>query len=166
MIRLKIFRNIIIAFLLLFSVFMIAGFVYANFIDSNSIVTNNNHKKTSTTSPSAGSVITSTTSGKNANEGAYIESLDSPVVVGSNTSIIVDTNSYSTCSITISYNGKIATSQGLNTEVANSYGIVSWSWNVPNTTPIGNWPIKVTCTYNKKVAVVDGNLEVIPAGNI
>ena len=163
MLSLKLIRNIVIAFFVLGIGIFIAGFLYVYFTDNSitytktSSVINSNGSRSSFPQPQL--------PGPNAKEGAYIESLDSPVTVGSNTSAIVNTNANSICSISVTYNGVSSKVPGLAPQKANSYGTVTWTWNVPSNTPIGNWPVKIICTYNKQNIIAEGNLEVVPVGN-
>lgn len=96
----------------------------------------------------------------NAKEGAAVELLTTPVAAGSNASISVRTNPTSTCTITVVYGKTASTDSGLTSKVADAFGTVSWSWTVDTAAPVGTWPVKVTCAYNKQTAVVQGDLEV------
>lgn len=95
----------------------------------------------------------------NAPEGVAVGSLTTPVKVGTNASIIINTNAGSTCSISVIYNSGVpSTDSGLAPKLADAYGVVSWSWTVPASTPPGNWPVKVTCLYHGRSGVVEANL--------
>lgn len=96
----------------------------------------------------------------NAAEGASIESVTSPVAAGSNVSLAARTNPHSTCTISVSYNGVASTDSGLVSKPSDPYGGVTWTWTVGSSVPAGNWPIKVTCVYNGRSAVVDGSVQV------
>jgi hypothetical protein len=96
----------------------------------------------------------------NAPESAAVEALMSPVSAGANTSVTVKTIAGSSCAILVTYNNVPAKDSGLTTKLADDYGNVTWAWTVDKTAPLGTWPVKVTCTYNKKSAVVIGNLQV------
>lgn len=96
----------------------------------------------------------------NAPEQAAIEELESPVAIGSNTSMTVKTNPDSTCTISVSYNGVEAKDSGLTPKPSDVYGNVTWAWTINKTTPAGTWPVKVTCVYNKRSAVVIGDLQI------
>ena len=98
--------------------------------------------------------------GSNSPEGVAIESLTSPVNAGSNASASVITNAGSMCAIEVNYDGVQSSDSGLTSKLANSYGNVVWSWTVGNSVPIGNWPVKITCTYNGRSAVVDGSIQI------
>ena len=92
---------------------------------------------------------------------AAIESLLTPVSLGSNTSVSVKTVPTAKCTISVTYNEVPSKDSGLSPKTADVYGNVVWSWTVEKTAPLGTWPVKVTCVYNKKSAVVIGNLQVV-----
>jgi hypothetical protein len=94
-------------------------------------------------------------------EQAALQALTSPVKAGQNSSVNVKTNATSTCTINVSYNNVASKDSGLTPKVADAYGNVSWSWTVDPTAPVGSWPVKVTCVYRGRSAVVIGNLQVI-----
>lgn len=98
----------------------------------------------------------------NAAESAAVQMLTSPVAPGTKASVTVKTNPVSQCTIVVEYDKKPSTDPNLVTQTADAYGIVSWSWTVPSTAPLGTWPVKITCTANKKAAFVQGDLEVAP----
>ena len=96
----------------------------------------------------------------NAPESASIQALTTPTSPGENSSVTVKTNPASECSITVTYNDVASKDSGLVKRIADEYGIVSWAWTVDANAPSGKWPVKVTCTYNKKSAYVQGELQV------
>ncbi len=95
----------------------------------------------------------------NAAEGAAVDAIDSPVSVGQNTSITIQTNRGSTCTISVTYNGVASKDSGLGPKKADDYGTITWSWTVDKTAAIGTWPVKVTCAYNGRTAFVQGDLQ-------
>jgi len=101
-----------------------------------------------------------TAPGANAPEGVSVEAVTNPVTLGNNGSIVVSTNAGSTCSILVKYGGAASTDSGLAPKKSDVYGNVSWSWTVPKTTPVGTWPIVVTCVYNGRSGVVDSSFVV------
>lgn len=92
--------------------------------------------------------------------GLSVQSLSTPVAPGSNASIIVRTNPEAECDITVEYNKVPSKDSGLITKVADEFGIISWAWTVEESTPLGKWPVKVTCKNEKNSGVVQGDLEV------
>lgn len=93
--------------------------------------------------------------------GASVQSLTSPVVPGTNASIIIKTNMNATCSISVIYDKTASKDSGLVDKSSGEYGSVSWSWTVDSTAPLGKWPVKVTCKKGEKSGVVIGDLEVV-----
>ena len=96
----------------------------------------------------------------NASPGVAVEVLTSPVARGSNASITIRSLATSRCIIEVSYNDVPVKDSGLAPKIADDYGTATWSWTVDKTAPIGNWPVKVTCTYNGKSGLVIGKLQV------
>jgi len=96
----------------------------------------------------------------NAPEGVAVGAFTTPVAPGSNSSIQVHTNAGSTCNISVVYNNAPSTDSGLAPKTADEYGVVSWSWTVGSSVPVGSWPVRVTCAYHGRTGVVQANLEV------
>jgi hypothetical protein len=94
----------------------------------------------------------------NAKEGVAVQSLSSPVAPGENASIYIHTNRDSKCTITVVYNKIPSKDAGLAPKTADEFGLVSWSWTVEASAPVGKWPVTVTCEWNKKIAVVIDDL--------
>jgi zona occludens toxin (predicted ATPase) len=105
-------------------------------------------------------VLTPTKPAANANASASVQVLTSPVAPGDNASISIKTVATSTCTIKVMYGDVQSTDSGLTTKTADEFGIVSWAWTVGATVPTGTWPVTVTCNYNGRSAVVQGNLVV------
>lgn len=98
-----------------------------------------------------------------AKESAVVQSITSPVKRGSTASAAVKTNPKSKCTPALKYtdsNGnKIAyNNSSLKSKTADEFGLVSWDWPVSSSVPAGKWTLTVTCTYNKKSAVVIGDI--------
>ncbi len=96
----------------------------------------------------------------NVNESASIQSLTSPIVPGSNASVTIKTNPNSLCTISVEYNLVASKDSGLSAKTADDFGMVTWAWTVEPSVPLGKWPVKITCAYNKKSAFVQGDLVV------
>lgn len=94
----------------------------------------------------------------NSPESASVEVLTSPVVRGSNASLTVKTNPGSACAISVVYNNVASTDSGLTPKTADSFGTVSWTWTVGASVPVGTWPVKVTCGWHGRTAVVQSDL--------
>jgi hypothetical protein len=96
----------------------------------------------------------------NAKESVSVQTLTSPVAPGANASISVRTNPSSQCTIKVEYNKIPSKDSGLVVRTADEFGTVSWTWTVDKTAPLGEWPVGVTCIYNKQSAFVQGDLKV------
>lgn len=92
---------------------------------------------------------------------ASIQSLDTPVTPGMNVAMTVRTKPEATCTISFIYNDIASTDSGLTEKVADEYGMVSWSWTVDSSVPLGTWPAKVLCSLGEKSGMVIGNVEVV-----
>lgn len=98
--------------------------------------------------------------GPNVPASVSIDALTSPVAAGNNSSITINTVPTSACEISVTYDNVPSKDSGLAPKVADDYGKITWSWKVDSQAPAGTWPVKVTCIYNKRSAVVIGNLQV------
>jgi hypothetical protein len=96
----------------------------------------------------------------NAPEGVALETIDSPVKAGENTSISVRTNAGSTCSIVVTYKGVVSHDSGLADHASDAYGFATWTWTVEPTVPPGTYPVKVTCSYHGRTGVAIDHLAV------
>lgn len=93
--------------------------------------------------------------------GASVQSITSPVVPGSNASIMVKTNPDANCTISVVYDKTSSKDSGLTEKKADEYGLVQWAWTVESTAPLGSWPVKVTCANAKNSAMVQNDLKVV-----
>ena len=149
------FRNTLIAVISLVTIFLVAGLAYVWFSGGSP-----EQPKPAAKSTEPKALPKPSQPGPNAPEQAAVESLTSPVKAGENSAIGVKTNATSTCSISVTYNNLASKDSGLTPKVADAYGRVSWSWTVEQSAPAGTWPVKVTCVYHGRSAVVIGNLQV------
>lgn len=97
---------------------------------------------------------------ENAKVGVSIQALTTPVKPGSNSSISVKTNPGASCAITVKYNKVASTDSGLKPKDSDEYGVVSWTWTVESSVPLGTWPVDVTCSRNNKSGFNSGDLVV------
>jgi hypothetical protein len=155
---LRTIRNIVLSTLALVAICGAAGVVYVLITGRSTI---SDAKAQPAPSPEPGAAIPKPPKpAPNAPESAGIESLDTPVKIGQNTSMSVKTLPDSVCAITFIYNNTPSKDSGLIQKNADDYGTITWSWTIGNEVPVGKWPAKVTCTLNKKSAVVIGDVEV------
>lgn len=90
-----------------------------------------------------------------------VQSMTTPAVKGGTVSMTIKSVPTAVCKPTIRYNGKQATVPEFTEQIADAYGIVTWSWVVARDTPSGRWPIAVTCVYNNRSAVGGPDLVVM-----
>lgn len=90
----------------------------------------------------------------NAPVGASVELVTSPIARGADASVTIKTYPGATCSIKVMYNNVASTESGLANKVADSYGVVSWSWTLSSTVPVGSWPANVNCSHHSKSGYV------------
>lgn len=151
-------RNILISVAVLLAIFVSAGVAYTWYmgqdgnVDPAAIA---DPVKTRTTN-----VIKHTKSAPGAKVGASVHMITSPVKPGMNASITVRTNSDATCTIKVVYDKIASTDSGLGPKVADEYGMVSWTWTVEASVPIGKWPATVTCAIGEQSGVTIGDLVV------
>ena len=105
-------------------------------------------------------VIKTTTPDPSSKVGASIQMLTTPVAPGENASITVKTLPTASCKIVVEYNKVPSKDSGLVERVADEFGVIMWAWTVDPNAPFGKWPVTVTCTFNKRSAVVVGDLVV------
>ena len=98
--------------------------------------------------------------------GVAIKTLTTPVKQGGNSSISIKTRPKAACSIQVTYSltgdkDKISHDGGLIPKDADEYGVVSWTWTVESSRPVGSWPVEVTCAYKAKWGYGKDMLQVI-----
>lgn len=90
--------------------------------------------------------------------GVSVQSISSPVAPGDNAVLNVRTGIQSECVVKVEYNKVPAKDSGLVKHPTDEYGMTSWSWTVDPATPLGSWPVEVTCTRGKNSAMVRTDL--------
>lgn len=93
--------------------------------------------------------------------GASVQSITSPVVPGSNASIMIKTNPGANCTISVIYDKTPSKDSGLKDKKADEYGLAEWTWTVEPSVPLGNWPVKIVCANAKNSAMVQNDLRVV-----
>lgn len=98
----------------------------------------------------------------NAQVGASVQALTSPVKPGSNASVTVRTGQLAKCKIGVTYNNVASTDSGLLPKAADEFGSVSWTWTVGASVPEGKHPVKIDCSNaaGSKSASVQADLVV------
>lgn len=85
--------------------------------------------------------------------GVSVQTVTSPAIPGNNVSLSARTRPDATCKIVVEYNKIPSTDSGLREKTADRYGIVTWSWALEENTPVGKWPITITCTYGENSGI-------------
>lgn len=155
---LKSLRNIAISMVILLLVVVGGGVAYTWYVGQDT--TDDTTMIAAPIAPTPPAVIKPTKPAADAKQSAAVQILTSPVAPGSNASITVKTNAESDCTIVVEYNEVPSTDSGLAPKSADEFGIVSWTWTVEEATPLGTWPVDVTCAFNEQSAMVRGNLVV------
>lgn len=153
----KALRNILISVASLLLLAVGTGIAYTWYMGHGSVV---NTQSTTTVAPELAPVIKHTQSAPNAKVGLAVRMITSPVVPGSNASITVATNTEAKCTISVIYDKTVSKDSGLVPKVADDYGVVSWTWTVEPTAPLGKWPVKVICANSSMSGMVQGDLQV------
>jgi hypothetical protein len=93
-------------------------------------------------------------------ESAAINVLTTPAARGSTALLSVQTLPYSKCIVAVTYNRVQVHAAGLTTQTADDFGTANWNWEISPTAPIGKGMVKINCTYGKKAAMVEGDIQV------
>jgi hypothetical protein len=162
----KFLRNTAISVMILLVISLVGGAIYTWYMGQNANLGSNAiaDPVESKTTP----VIKHAQPAANAKVGVSLQMITSPVTPGSNTSIIVRTNAEATCAIKVVYSEdekKVSTDSGLAPKIADEYGMVSWSWTVEESVPLGEWPVTVTCVLGKQSGVYKADLVVARQAN-
>lgn len=154
----KTVRNIAISTVVLLVLVVGGGVAYTWYVGQDEAA--NTAAIPAPVAPTPAPVVKPTKPAADAKQSAAVQMLTSPVAPGENASIMVKTNATSECTITVEYNKIPSTDSGLKPKTADEFGIVSWTWTVEETVPIGKWPVDVVCAYNDQTAMVRGTLVV------
>ena len=153
----KVLRNTTKAVLLLISSCLIIGALYVFIVDRTKPVP---PKKINSSSDQAiSSLPPATAPSSNSPEGVALQAMTTPVQVGAVFYLSAETNAGSLCTAYIDYAGTDGTDPNLNSQQANEYGNVTWTWTVPDKAPLGTWPLTITCLYRGRTGVVDDNVQ-------
>lgn len=155
---LKAVRNIAISAAVLLVLVVGGGVAYTWYVGQDEAA--NTAAVPVSATPTSAPVIKPMKPAANAKQSAAVQMLTSPVAPGENASITVKTNAGSDCTITVEYDEVPSTDSGLKPKKADDFGIVSWTWTVEETVPVGKWPVDVICAFNDQTAMVRGDLVV------
>jgi hypothetical protein len=150
-------RNAFVSVFVLLLIFVAAGVGYTWYVGNSGTAT---AVASAPVGQTGEAVIKPNKPSPNAKESVAIESFTTPVQPGANSSLIIRTLPTSKCTISVVYGTTPSKDSGLIPKVADEYGTVSWSWTVGADMPVGHAPVNVTCAYNGRTAVVQGDLVV------
>jgi cytoskeletal protein RodZ len=153
----KTLRNTLVTVAVLITLFVAGGAFYVWYSERTPV---EQPKPTAKTSGEPSALPKPSQPRPSAPEQVAVQALTSPVKAGANSSMSIKTNATSTCTISVTYNNVAEKDSGLTPKVADAYGSVTWSWTVDATAPVGTWPVKSTCVFHGKSAVVIANLQV------
>lgn len=158
----RVLRNIAVAFMILLVILLAVGVAYTWYMGQHGI------KNTPADAKPIKQKVQAkgpTKPSPNAKVGVSVQLLTTSVSPGANASISIKTNPDAKCTITAVYNKVPSKDSGLIPKTADEYGMVSWSWTVENTAPLGKWPVTVTCANSKNSGMVVGDLVVSKQAN-
>jgi hypothetical protein len=87
-------------------------------------------------------------------------SLTETVPQNGDASISIRTDPGAECFITVEYASGASDAEGLEAQVANDQGVVSWTWRVGRRTTEGTWPITVACGLPGKLGRLETSFTV------
>ena len=85
----------------------------------------------------------------------------SPVSLGSQAMVTIETIPGAECSIAVSYNSSRSEADGLAPKIAGADGHCSWIWQVDPDTQLGNWRLEIAASANGQRNVVSGIISII-----
>ena len=93
--------------------------------------------------------------------GVVLQYMTTPLKPPANAALNAKTNAGATCTISVKYNNVAAEDTGLVQKTADEFGLVQWTWSVPVGTPLGSWPVEITCTNEKNSGYYKAALELV-----
>lgn len=155
----RVVRNIVLSVVVLVALLVGGGLAYTYFLGPEG----GEEMAVTEPAPVASPVVKPTKPAANAKASASISVLTSPVAPGDNASVTIKTVATAKCTPVVTYNEVPAKDSGLAPKAADEFGTATWTWTVDKAAPLGTWPVKITCVYNGRSAVVQGDLVVKPA---
>jgi hypothetical protein len=156
----KALRNIALSVLVIVMIMVAAAgiYVWASGKDSDKKINDNSAKPATTVGQSP--IKPRPKPSPTAKVGASVQMIESPVAPGKNTSLTIKTNAGAKCTISVVYGSMKSTDSGLSQKIADDFGLVTWTWTVESSAPLGTWPVKVTCANKANSAAVQADLVV------
>lgn len=151
----KTVRNGLISTIILLTLAIVGGSAYVYYIDLHNkpVIASSTVDTSKQLHP-----IVAVKQDPNALVGVAIEVISSPIPRGGEALASVKSYPNATCVIKVMYNNVASTENGLESKVADDFGVVSWSWNVSGAAPIGSWPVDITCAHHSKSGYVQGSI--------
>lgn len=154
---LKTFLKIILSAIILLLILIALGIIYTKYSGGQE------ESAQPVPQPPARPIIKPPKLSPKAKESVAIQTISSPVKRGSEASISIKTNPKSKCQIKVEYKDETGNdieyrSSALIVKKADEFGIVEWDWPISSSAPAGKWEVTVTCFYNKKSALVIGDM--------
>jgi hypothetical protein len=95
-------------------------------------------------------------------ESASVTLISTPVKPGAAMDMAVQTLPQSKCQASVSSKSTRQAVAGPKPAIADDFGAASWNWTISKSSPAGEYSVEITCSYHKKVAVVDTSFTVRP----
>lgn len=150
-------RNVFITIVVLLALFIGAALIYTWYIGQHAPVkTSSSAIKTTTRN-----VKKPHQPAPDAQIGVGLQLLSTPALPGSNASITIHTNAAAKCTISVMYNNVPSKDSGLLPKTADEYGMVTWTWTIEPTAPLGKWPVKTVCANAKYHVQLIEELEIV-----
>lgn len=155
--RRKRLRRTIITIIILVALLFGLGFVYTWYVGRQPLDDKANQ-------PAPQPVVQKRPTVREVNENAQVgivqQTLTTPIKPPANIEFSVKTNNGAACQIRVTYDKTESKDSGLVPKIADDFGVVVWTWSVPLGTPVGKWPLDVTCANQTHSAYYRGELEV------
>lgn len=154
----KSIRGFFIASIVLASVCLIVGVVYIWYTGRND---DGKFKDMQAAETITAPTIKASKVADNAPVGVSIQSVSSPVTPGSVVSVAVRTKPEAECTIKLEVDKKVVSDTNFIKKIANEYGGADWEWTLSSSTPVGKWPVTITCQKDKSIGVVSDEIEIV-----
>lgn len=151
-------RNSLVAFGILLLLAVAAGVVYTWYMSQQPLPETATQPAASPTAPVKPQ---QRTINPEAPVGVVLQFITSPLKPPANASINIKTTGGAACRIDVKYNDVAAQDTGLVPKIADEFGLVQWSWSIPAGTPVGKWPVEVTCANQKNSGYYKATLELV-----
>lgn len=136
------FRKTTLGLLVLVLLLVIAGLIYAWYTAQRNPVASTS----STTIRQPNAIKKPTIPSPKAVIGVATQYISTPIAPGEEATMSIHTNGDATCKIFVHYaNNVISKDPVLSTQTADDFGLASWNWIIPKSTPLGKGLVEVRC---------------------